>query len=204
MSYKSAGTMNPKAKATQDSLITAAYELFSEQGYSKTTTKEIAERAGVCELTLFRHFQTKQNVYKSVFMRYSPIQKMEQGLLEIENMPFQDGLQYIINLLIQHMEENRPFILMVKEAPSIPEMQAAVNPLMIHDELVARLTTLLQKGVLLGEVRPELDLVGVSNTLLCMLCSFLVLFSTEKLKPELPPQKMCKIAIDCFVCGLRP
>jgi len=197
--------MNPKTKATQDGLIKAAYELFSEQGYSKTTTREIAERAGVAELTLFRHFQTKQNVYKSVFMRYSPIQKVEQGLLEIENMPFSDGLQHIINLLIEHMIENRPFILLVtQEAPSIPEVQSIVNPLTIHNELVARMTTLLQKGVELGEVRPELDLVGASNTLLCLLCSFLVLFSTEKLKPEQPPQKMCNIAIDCFVRGLKP
>jgi AcrR family transcriptional regulator len=198
-------TMNPKTKATQDSLIKAAYELFSEQGYSKTTTKEISERAGVAELTLFRHFQTKQNVYKAVYMRYSPIQKVEQGLLEIEHLPFQEGLQYIINLLIQHMKDNRQFIILVtQEAPSIPEVQSIVNPLTIHNELVLRMVQLLRKGVEQGEVRQELDLGQVANTLLCILCSFLVLLSTGKLKPQIPPEAMCQTAIDCFVRGLRP
>jgi len=206
MKHKQSDTMtSPKIKATKDSLITAAYELFSEQGYSKTTTKEISERAQVCELTLFRHFQTKQNVYKAVFMRYSPIQKLDQGLAEIEHLPFWQGLHHIVQLLIQHLQDNRRFILLVtQEAPSIPEVQNIVNPLTIHDELVERMTLLLQKGVQIGEIRADLDLIIVSNTLLCMLCSFLVLLSTEKLKTEIPPQDMCNTAIDCFLHGLRP
>ena len=194
-----------KATLTKEGLITAAYELFSEQGYSKTTTKEIAERARVCELTLFRHFQTKQNVYKAVFMHYSPIQKLDQGLTEIEHLPFWEGVHHIVHLLIQHMQDNRRFILLVtQEAPSIPEVQNIINPLTIHDELVERMTLLLQKGVQIGEVRSDLDLTVVSNTLLCMLCSFLVLLSTEKLKTEIPPQEMCNTAIDCFLHGLKP
>lgn len=198
-------TKPAKTKNTKDSLITAAYELFSEQGYSKTTTREIAERARVCELTLFRHFQTKQNVYKAVFMRYSPIHKLDQGLAEIEHLPFWEGLNHIVQLLIQHMQDNRQFILLVtQEAPSIPEVQNIVNPLTIHDELVERMTALLQRGVQIGEVRADLDLSVVSNTLLCMLCSFLVLLSREKLKTDIPPQEMCNTAIDCFLRGIKP
>lgn len=38
----------------------AALELFTERGYDATATAQIAQRAGVSEMTLFRHFPTKE------------------------------------------------------------------------------------------------------------------------------------------------
>ena len=40
----------------------AALELFRERGYDRTTSAEIAARAGVTERTLFRHFTDKREV----------------------------------------------------------------------------------------------------------------------------------------------
>lgn len=44
---------------TRAALEAAAITLFAERGYDATTTAEIARRAGVSEMTLFRHFPTK-------------------------------------------------------------------------------------------------------------------------------------------------
>jgi AcrR family transcriptional regulator len=48
-----------RKERTREALLQAALELFSEQGYDATTTAAIARRAGVSEMTLFRHFATK-------------------------------------------------------------------------------------------------------------------------------------------------
>lgn len=40
----------------------AALELYGERGFDRTTTAEIAERAGVTERTYFRHFPDKREV----------------------------------------------------------------------------------------------------------------------------------------------
>ena len=40
----------------------AALDLFSEQGFDRTTTAQIAARAGVTERTYFRHFADKREV----------------------------------------------------------------------------------------------------------------------------------------------
>ncbi|UJP09154.1 TetR/AcrR family transcriptional regulator [Microbacterium sp. KUDC0406] len=45
---------------THEALRTAALELFATQGYDATGTAEIAARAGVSEMTLFRHFPAKE------------------------------------------------------------------------------------------------------------------------------------------------
>ncbi|WP_328609874.1 TetR/AcrR family transcriptional regulator [Amycolatopsis sp. NBC_00345] len=41
----------------------AALELYLERGYDKTTTADIAARAGVTERTFFRHFADKREVF---------------------------------------------------------------------------------------------------------------------------------------------
>ena len=48
-----------RKERTREALLVAALELFAEQGYDATTTAAIARRAGVSEMTLFRHFATK-------------------------------------------------------------------------------------------------------------------------------------------------
>jgi TetR/AcrR family transcriptional regulator len=47
-------------------LIEVAIDLFSRNGFSGTTTKEIAAAAGVTEAIIFRHFATKQDFYKAI------------------------------------------------------------------------------------------------------------------------------------------
>jgi AcrR family transcriptional regulator len=56
--------------STADSILIAAMGLFSEKGYAAVTTKEIAAKAHVNETTVFRHFETKQMLYKKVFLKY--------------------------------------------------------------------------------------------------------------------------------------
>jgi len=48
---------------THKKIINAARELFSTKGYAATTTKDIASSAGISEVTLFRHFESKRNLF---------------------------------------------------------------------------------------------------------------------------------------------
>lgn len=45
---------------THEALLQAALELFEEYGYDATGTAQIARHAGVSEMTLFRHFPSKE------------------------------------------------------------------------------------------------------------------------------------------------
>jgi len=47
---------------TREALVRAALELFDERGYEATTAANIAERAGVTEMTFFRHFPSKSSL----------------------------------------------------------------------------------------------------------------------------------------------
>jgi len=47
-------------------IVAVAMRLFSERGFRGTTTKEIAQAAGVSEAIIFRHFATKEELYTAI------------------------------------------------------------------------------------------------------------------------------------------
>ncbi len=47
-------------------ILRVAEEIFARKGYSATSTREIAEAAGVTKGLLFYHFQTKERLYLTV------------------------------------------------------------------------------------------------------------------------------------------
>jgi|SRR6185369_8312553 len=47
-------------------ILAVAVSLFSERGFRGTTTKEIAQAAGVSEAMVFRHFATKKELYAAI------------------------------------------------------------------------------------------------------------------------------------------
>jgi len=47
-------------------IVRVAIDLFSRKGFRGTTTKEIAEQAGVSEAIIFRHFATKRDLYSAI------------------------------------------------------------------------------------------------------------------------------------------
>lgn len=56
------GNIPPKQKQ----VLAASLSLFAEKGFASTTTKEIAERAGVAEGTVYRRYRTKDELLAGV------------------------------------------------------------------------------------------------------------------------------------------
>lgn len=52
----------------KEAILQAAVKIFSEKSYNGTSTREIAEKAGVSSGTMFRHFQTKEDILHELMM----------------------------------------------------------------------------------------------------------------------------------------
>lgn len=50
----------------QIKIVQAAVEIFSEKGFAGSSTSEIAQKAGVAEGTIFRHYKTKKDLLISI------------------------------------------------------------------------------------------------------------------------------------------
>ncbi|AQG79114.1 TetR/AcrR family transcriptional regulator [Spirosoma montaniterrae] len=50
----------------KETILTIALQLFAEQGYENTPTSQIARQAGVSEGLIFRHFESKEGLFKAL------------------------------------------------------------------------------------------------------------------------------------------
>ncbi|MFE2628456.1 TetR/AcrR family transcriptional regulator [Streptomyces sp. NPDC059374] len=61
------GTKHRRRGNTRQRIQDVALELFAEQGYEKTSLREIAERLDVTKAALYYHFKTKEEIIVSLF-----------------------------------------------------------------------------------------------------------------------------------------
>lgn len=50
-------------------IFSAAVDIFSQKGYHATTTKDIAQAAGVAEGTIFRYYKTKKDILHVIMLK---------------------------------------------------------------------------------------------------------------------------------------
>ena len=60
----------PARHDTRQRIQAVALELFAEQGYDKTSLREIAERLGVTKAALYYHFKSKEDIVASLVEDY--------------------------------------------------------------------------------------------------------------------------------------
>lgn len=51
-------------------ILQAAIHVFSEKGFSASTTSEIAKNAGVAEGTIFRYYKTKKDILHNILLHF--------------------------------------------------------------------------------------------------------------------------------------
>jgi AcrR family transcriptional regulator len=68
----------------REQILEVATQLFANQGFQGTTTRQIAEHSGVTEALIFRHFPRKEELYWAVIERKiraaGPAQRMRERL----------------------------------------------------------------------------------------------------------------------------
>jgi AcrR family transcriptional regulator len=98
--------------STQDRIIEAAAQLFSRQGFSGSSTTEIARLAGVSEVTVFRHFPRKRDLFWAATesrLRRLRISKDLRTRLEGDENP-RTALPEIVSLWVETVK-NQPEVL---------------------------------------------------------------------------------------------
>ena len=83
---------------TETKILRAALRLFAQRGYGATTTRDLAQAAGVAEGTLFRHFDNKKSILVAVASQ-GWVDLLTELLTELSEM---DGY-----LAIGHMMQRR-------------------------------------------------------------------------------------------------
>lgn len=70
MASNGKGEQQDRGRDTRSRLRQLALQLFAEQGYEKTSLREIAEQLGVTKAALYYHFRSKEDIVRSLIEDY--------------------------------------------------------------------------------------------------------------------------------------
>ncbi|HJT15238.1 MAG TPA: TetR/AcrR family transcriptional regulator [Dongiaceae bacterium] len=127
---------------TRRRLRTAALELFVEQGVVETTTRDLAKRAGIAEGTIYRHFESKDELVRDLFRDHYVRFGAELNRIQAETPGGIDAkLRAMIDFMCRLYDEDPTlyrFLLLVQHA-ALPNIRSApTSPAVIVRGLVSR------------------------------------------------------------------
>jgi AcrR family transcriptional regulator len=191
---------NTPPKDTRSKIMQAASDLFTTKGYAGTTTRAIADSAGVNEVTLFRHFGTKENLAREIMHKFGG-QAVAGNMKDLLSGDYRKDLILIGNLLLRVMTEKNDVMRMaICEAGHFPEFRdiVAENPRQLREMLAGYFQTQINQGII-RPGHPQL----MAQAFLGMFFSYTVLqgFLLDDLEPGISKQDLVNGFVDLFIHG---
>jgi len=145
---------------TKKRLLEATLKLISEKGYMGATTREIAQQAGVTELTLFRHFGSKEKLFKELLGSYTFLPRLKKLLPELDGLSSREALELIATHFLLTLKERKAMVkIMYSEYTTYPEnIREVYNKFILEmrTTLAAYFEDLQQKGMLRKNISPAM------------------------------------------------
>lgn len=122
------------APTARERILEAALESFAEKGFSGTSTKEIARKARVNEVTIFRQFRSKRALFAAVISERSPLLGIAERVSLDTKGPVEELLANNVRTVLRMMRANRKmYFVVLGDAWRQPKMR-----IMAYEEIVKK------------------------------------------------------------------
>jgi len=190
----------PRSDETRQRILHSAAEVFADKGYARATTRALAAAAGVNEVTLFRHFGNKQNLFAAVIEQFGGPAVTAALETQLTGVYAQDLLSMGRHLMQVLLERKVTLRLMLCEATHFPEVQAlmAQNPRRIRQMLAKYLQQQIEQGQV-RDLQPE----AMAQAFAGMFFSYAIGQGIlgDSVEPELSTEELVAQFVDIFVQG---
>ena len=180
------GTKQQRRGNTRQRIQDVALELFAEQGYEKTSLREIAERLEVTKAALYYHFKTKEEITVSIFTDLTkPIEDLiEWGRSQPHTLETKHEL---VRRYSRALSEAAPLFRFMQEN------QATVRELQIGDSFKDRMRSL--RDIIIDPEAPLTDQVRCVSAIFTLHAGMFFLQDLEG-DPEEKRQAVLEVAVD--------
>lgn len=194
----------PTAPPTRQRLLEATYRLCRDHGLHGATTREIAHAAGVNEVTLFRHFGSKEKLIAALFEQAATA----QAAALVSGKPDGDDLETTLRDYAERFNkmlfDHEPLIrTMIGEVRRYPEearrvISEAARPL--RESLAA----VLRKAQKSGRARTDLSPTPAVDAFTGMLLSGMLRRTSYKEGLEYSQKEFVETCVQLFLAGVLP
>ncbi|BAT56099.1 Transcriptional Regulator, TetR family [Nostoc sp. NIES-3756] len=192
----------PSEAQTRSRILQAALKLFAAQGFDGTTTRDLAQAAGVAEGTLFRHFPNKKAILVEVATG-GWVDILTDLLTELSEMGSYKAVAQVMRRRMWNLQKNADLMkVCFMEVQFHPDLRDRIQTEVIEkmtDVAEAFFQTAMDKGIY-----RQMDANLVAKVFLGMFA--IAGFSNNTLmQPDASPQQMQQMAeglADIFLNGV--
>lgn len=193
---------------TRQRLLDAAATVFAEKGLVGATTREIASQAQVNEVTLFRHFHSKEKLLAAVLQSTFDQPEAAASTAPVDGgdaAPRRDLRSEIRRYAHRYERVLLRNILLLRTLLGEIHRHREHEARVLHGifaPLKAELVTVIQEAQAAGTVRAEVDPV-VSADVFSGTVFVGVLRQSKAYGPEYPAERFLETAIELFARGIE-
>lgn len=198
-----------KKTVKQARILEAAIDIFAAKGYAAASTSEIAQKAGVAEGTIFRHYKTKKDLLLSIagpiaIKMVAPFLMRDFAkLLELPYEKVEDFFRAVAKDRLQFARQNMKLIrILVHEIPFHPELLAQAKELFssIVMERIQKVIVHFQEKGQITDAPPWIILRTTASLFIGFVISHLVLMPDEPFNEETEIDRV----VDLLMHGISP
>lgn len=187
---------------TEQKIVDATIFLLDKEGMNSTTTKKIAKKAEVSEVTVFRKFKSKDNLLKIAKIYYSDyfLEKISDIFTNYEDTDLESLLKHIWGKLVNFLDNNLDIIkIALDELMSNPEEEKIFSK--FSDEVLKNLTNIFKEQIDKGKIR-KINPSAAALTVFSVIVEGIIFWKFESKVFNDDTNKYLDDFLDIFINGI--
>ncbi len=128
--------------STRERILDVALDLFIQQGYDKTSLREIADRLGFTKAALYYHFERKEDILLALHLRLHslvPDVLDRLGSYDVETHDFDTWVALIDHFIDQVISNRKLFLLHERNFTALQALEKTEHHEAEHEDLAEQL-----------------------------------------------------------------
>jgi AcrR family transcriptional regulator len=168
-----------KALARRKQILETALSLFARQGFDGTSTKQIAQEAGIAEGLIFHYFPSKEHLLAAMLgTQHSYRGELLELLSGAEDRPAAEVLRQLAAGALARFRLERDLTLVMLITAQTNRSVGMMLRKMIAEEGLAGISAYLRKRIEAGELRADLPVENSAFIFFSTLVTFFFLHHT--------------------------
>ncbi|MDE0884494.1 MAG: helix-turn-helix domain containing protein [Myxococcota bacterium] len=144
-------------------ILKAARELFEERGFDEATLRAIAERAGMGASSIYRHFQSKEELLIADLdeLQEEAWRRFREG--DDRKAPTRKRVTRFLDAQHQLLAEDSDLTLIALRATTRPGVRVAQQVLALNDRTIGLLMEIMQMGRMQSQLKRNVDVLEAAR-----------------------------------------
>jgi AcrR family transcriptional regulator len=196
---------SPRVKRTREKILSSAVEIFSQKGFQASTIREIARLAGVNDLTVYRHFESKEKLFTEMFQRHSLLTEIGEYIVQGVTDDFERDLRSVLRTFMARFKKELPLIkLLLSEAEKMEECKKYVA--LFSKNIIEKLAAFFEYYKISQQIRQNINSYVAASSLYSMLFSrvYALILCGDEMESfsTVSEDELMEGWIDLFVSGM--